>query len=443
MLGRAEFAAGHRDRAEEVTAEGVAIARVAGDTRAVGERLAQLAEIVYDRGDLEEARALLDEALKLAREARDGHPIADCLRILGMIERDEGGLDEAKVRLREAAAIQRSLADWMCTSMSLDVLGDVALLEDDTEGAATFLAEALELQRRLGFPHLQSDTLLGLAAVEVARGAHVRAARLFGAQESLRRETDVGVRLGSTDRRDAVVGSIRSALGEDAFETARRAGSEMTRDDALAFALGGPDRATTDATDEQPSPLAGRFRVVGDVWEASYAGTSTLLRDAKGLRYIHRLLEHAGRELHVSELLVQPPGPPNPVREDGAQVIGGTHAGEVLDARAKDEYRRRILGLREEIDEAARWADDERRARAEAELDFISRELGAALGLGGRDRRAADSSERIRKAVSNRIRESLARIARENPDLGRHLDNAISTGTFCSYRPERPVEWEL
>jgi class 3 adenylate cyclase len=58
---------------------------------------------------------------------------------------------------------------------------------------------------------------------------------------------------------------------------------------------------------------------------------------------------------------------------------------------------------------------------------------------------AADpsSDERLRKAVSARIRESLARIRREHADLGRHLTNSVRTGTRCSYRPERPTAWRL
>ena len=55
----------------------------------------------------------------------------------------------------------------------------------------------------------------------------------------------------------------------------------------------------------------------------------------------------------------------------------------------------------------------------------------------------ADPVERIRKAVTNRIRDSLDRIAAEHEALGRHLANAVHTGTFCSYTPERPAAWEL
>jgi hypothetical protein len=45
--------------------------------------------------------------------------------------------------------------------------------------------------------------------------------------------------------------------------------------------------------------------------------------------------------------------------------------------------------------------------------------------------------------VTNRIRDSLDRIAAHHEALGRHLTIAVRTGTFCSYTPERPTAWEL
>jgi len=49
--------------------------------------------------------------------------------------------------------------------------------------------------------------------------------------------------------------------------------------------------------------------------------------------------------------------------------------------------------------------------------------------------------ERARKAVTNRIRESIARIAKQHPALGRHLANGIQTGLHCVYRPEAKIVW--
>ena len=61
----------------------------------------------------------------------------------------------------------------------------------------------------------------------------------------------------------------------------------------------------------------------------------------------------------------------------------------------------------------------------------------------GRARKAGEVADRARKAVTSRIRDTIARIASEHPALGRHLENAIRTGTFCSYQPDRSPQWEL
>lgn len=53
----------------------------------------------------------------------------------------------------------------------------------------------------------------------------------------------------------------------------------------------------------------------------------------------------------------------------------------------------------------------------------------------------AQAVERARKAVTNRIRQTLAHIARVHHVLGLHLRNAVHTGTRCAYTPERPTRW--
>jgi hypothetical protein len=113
----------------------------------------------------------------------------------------------------------------------------------------------------------------------------------------------------------------------------------------------------------------------------------------------------------------------------------------MLDSQAKAAYQRRLHELQEELEEAQRCNDPDRAAKAQAEIAFIANELGAAYGLGGRVRQAADSVEKIRKAATNRIRESLARIQQAHPALWRHLFSAIKTGAFCSYTPEKPTPW--
>jgi hypothetical protein len=95
------------------------------------------------------------------------------------------------------------------------------------------------------------------------------------------------------------------------------------------------------------------------------------------------------------------------------------------------------------LEEAERFNDPVRAAKAQEEIDFLTNELAAAYGLGGRARKGASSVEKIRKAVTNRIRESLAKIKKEHPSLWQHHFKAIKTGTFCSYTPEKPTTWDL
>jgi hypothetical protein len=45
--------------------------------------------------------------------------------------------------------------------------------------------------------------------------------------------------------------------------------------------------------------------------------------------------------------------------------------------------------------------------------------------------------------VSARIHDAITRIGRANPALGRHLEEAVTTGTNCSYAPAEPTRWRL
>lgn len=58
-------------------------------------------------------------------------------------------------------------------------------------------------------------------------------------------------------------------------------------------------------------------------------------------------------------------------------------------------------------------------------------ELRAATGLGGRHRALGDDHERARRAVTARIRESIARLRQLDRALGDHLERGVETGSTC------------
>jgi predicted ATPase len=196
-------------------------------------------------------------------------------------------------------------------------------------------------------------------------------------------------------------------------------------------------RAVLVATESEPAgppearperPTAA-LRRDGDTWEIEYGGSSTRVRHLKGLIDLAVLLERPDVDVHCLELM-------------GATDVGRS-TGPTLDDRAKREYQKRITELQNEIDEANQANDHARAERSELELDALVQQLSEAFGLGGRDRPTGAASERARTAVAYRLRAALRRIDEAHPELGRHLDNAVRTGTWCSYRPETAVEWDV
>jgi hypothetical protein len=169
----------------------------------------------------------------------------------------------------------------------------------------------------------------------------------------------------------------------------------------------------------------------------------------KGLGYIAALLSIPGRELHVAELVGavsgQPAETPASAAAAGLATSMASDSGPVLDAEAKDAYGRRLAELDEELEEARSWNDDERAARLASERDFITAELGRAVGLGDRDRSFASPEERARVSVTKAIRTAVKLIHKQSPELAEHLDSSIHTGRFCSYAPPgaAPPSWSL
>lgn len=174
------------------------------------------------------------------------------------------------------------------------------------------------------------------------------------------------------------------------------------------------------------------FTPGGDVWTLTFNGRVARVRDSKGVRDIARLLAQPGREIAALDLSTPA----------GAATYRGD-LGETVDAQARASYKQRLVDLEAELDEADLSGDGEHSARLEAERDALLEQLAGAYGLGGRARRTGDPAERARTAVTARIRDAIRRISKLHPDLGRHLERSVRTGTFCVYDPDRPISWKL
>jgi len=200
--------------------------------------------------------------------------------------------------------------------------------------------------------------------------------------------------------------------------------------------------------------LKGVFVCNGEFWTIGYADASFSLRDVKGLGYIQRMLQHPGEEFHSLDLLNVPGAGDSAELDDavkaallaGATIrVGLGDSGEMLDAKARHDYERRIVALREELEDRRERGDKKGVASAEAELDFLLREVARAVGLGGRIRRAGAAAERARLNVTRAIKSALQKISEHHPQLGNLLDRSIKTGTFSCYlpNPQNLIAWQF
>lgn len=172
----------------------------------------------------------------------------------------------------------------------------------------------------------------------------------------------------------------------------------------------------------------------GDTWAFTFEDATVRVRHAKGIADLAVLLSQPGREVHVRAL----------EGLEGTGIAAAQSSQPRLDDAAVASYRQRLHDLEEELDEAERHADAGRASRLAAERDALVDELTKAFGLSGRRRSAGtDPDERLRKAVSARVKASIHRVETLHTSLGRHLRRSVRTGYWCCYEPERPTTWAV
>src|ERR1700720_2011776 len=216
---------------------------------------------------------------------------------------------------------------------------------------------------------------------------------------------------------------------------------------------------STGVGDAGPSVRAfqrGVFRKEGEYWTLGYGGKSFRLKDRKGLGSRAHLLRHPATEFHALDLAggignqrdddeTSLPRGDEDLEKAGIHIGNLGDAGEMLDEQAKVAYRRRLSDLREQLEQAKEAGNVERAEQAEEEIDALTRELSRAVGLGGRNRKAASASERARQSIGKTVKAVIERIAQSNAALAGMLLRCIRTGTFCFYQPDPnfPVAWEF
>jgi tetratricopeptide (TPR) repeat protein len=421
--------------------------------REFGWPLTELGRIRFRKGDIQGA----EDAFLAAHEAGWDPPPG-----LALVHLARGDVARAAASIREALSRPSTIPskEWppnteLRRAPLLEAQVEIEIAAGDLVQARTAAEELGQVAALFQSKALGASAALAHARVRLAEGDTARASGDF--ETAAQQWNDIGAPYETALARMGLAHALRAEGKEErAFLELRAARAMFERigashQEARAaqacgdFALAG-QRPLHSPTGMPPSDAA-VFSREGDYWSIGFEERTARIRDSKGLQYLALLLAEPGRELHVLDLVAAArtgsdvPGDPAGTR----LVADAGDAGELLDERAKQTYRRRLTEIEEDIEEARTMGDIERAAQADAERECLIRELARAVGLGGRDRRAGSASERARSAVTRAIRHGLARIREHNPSLAEHLDRTIRTGTYCAYMPDSrvPVVWTL
>lgn len=379
----------------------------------------------FVEGDRELAARRLESCERLFIEGGSAWGAAWAACVRGADAARDGDLDHALVRLREANRLvdDNSVRDELA-AYARSWLATVFARMGDLDEARSTLAEALAFLEGFPDPAPAAAWVLSLAESAAAVGHHELVQRALGARGTFQKLMPNVPTMDDSVRAELLAAQAREAVGDARADVLFRMGTSDPDPHRLLGALG---ENTT-----QPAPAARDERVVlrrdGAVWEVGPASATFRLPDRKGLRALAHLVARPSVEVHALELTAV-------IHGTSVDGVDRTGTGPLLDPTAKAAYRNRIADLQVEIDDAERDHDPARAERARLELEALTAQLAAAVGLGGRDRPNRDPAERARINVTRVIRDASARIAQHDSALGHHLSTCIHTGMFCSYQP--------
>ena len=246
--------------------------------RTLAKILSDAAWLAYRQNDLEAMARYIEESLTLARALNDKPLIARALRIASTVHMAHGQFLEWKRWNEEAHSIYQELEDkaglvllaqdeaLAQTFFQRDVnraieileshlsfveaLGDIStsawfqyalgsfnLMRGEFEKARVLIKNALLIFRQINYVYFVGNCLVAFASLANGLGNPVRAARLFGARDSINES------IGAADNQQIqrtfgpILERTKAMLNEATFQSAWAEGKGMSMDQAIEYAL--------------------------------------------------------------------------------------------------------------------------------------------------------------------------------------------------------------
>ncbi|WP_405457925.1 ATP-binding protein [Streptomyces globisporus] len=358
---------------------------------------------------------------------------------LGMLAAARDDQDTAVAAFAEAAASSDRLGarPWavrarLCLAHSLLARSDAGdgSFAGDADRARRLLGEVAREAGELALDHMETEASALRATPPLAGSATASAVTAALAPATAASDASAATSVSRTQGPDTDPSGSGGESGAGGGLAADRDAAAAVPGREKAAAAPGPDTAAAQ------DGASAEFRRNGPVWQLRWDGVTVHIPDAKGLRDLHSLLGLPGADVPAVRLLAPEGG-------DLAVAAGQFGGDPVLDEEAKRRYKEHLDRLDAEIDRAAARDDTQQVEKYGRERQALLDELRTAAGLGGRTRRLGDQTERARKTVTARIRDTLRKLDTLHPALAAHLKASVTTGTTCAYRPEHSPDWRL
>jgi hypothetical protein len=443
---------------EAITRELLEVTQRRGDDEASAEAMLLLANALLEQGSAAYTAAL-DGCLDLLdRLGQPRHTYTASTR-RAAVALLRGDLVDAERRIMAAAALGESIREPDAGNVLMSQRLELVRARGDADQLKAFADEAVG--HWLGAPvhaHAIAAGFSARAGDNASAAAHLAAVHDLGGWRTDRsylwsvlvRELAVAaVALNDSTLCEQLLDDVlplADSCGVNGAVVAF-AGSHAHTAGLLATALGRPDapalveqaRRTYERLGARgwlaelvPQPIASAhsFTRQGAVWQLDFLDEHAVIQHSKGLADIAVLLTRPDVDVHVLELM--------------GSAQQEAPAGQLTDRTALSAYRQRLADLAELMADARDDQNHELATRRELEREALLAELRRSTTPGGAGRTFANhSAERARKAVSGRIREAVRKLRDDMPALAAHLDQTVLTGTFCRYRAEPGIRWEV
>jgi predicted ATPase/class 3 adenylate cyclase len=231
------LAQGEPDRACELAARGVEMARALDDEEPAAYALGVLGSAQIQRGDVEAARVTLREALDLHRRFDNPSRLVKALGNLAGVEEECGDFAHAEELTHEALDLVRELGDMHEEAVQGQNLANLLATSGRPQEAVEVARSLIEPVLQLRSPNLTMAFANTYMNILIGLGDPVRAAHLLGAEDAMHDRLDQPNPFADEEHQEAW-DAVRGTISAEDWQRHCRAGRDELVEDLLAELAG-------------------------------------------------------------------------------------------------------------------------------------------------------------------------------------------------------------